>query len=452
MAKNLILQNLTKLARGIGASHNKWTGTRTNINFLGKGPTKNPLFQGPLQGLESVSEARLGSRESIIGAVEDAMGYASAGKLNGIQLRALELNLESLNKIYNPPPLPMASITDMAPGIEGLRRFPKETHKFMGRPLKDADFAKIDQLVKEGKLPSPVDTMPLTRNAPLTAEELAKLRNVKPTRIPENIPPASAMMEEMGVDLPQKTAAARATMLKLLDVPPTAEGAGMTLRETMSKQDLKWLLEGGGGAEGDPIAIFAKYFGPLSARQIPSSGTPEVIEEFAKQVIRRKDTFGRRIDDPFFNPEDIPFAHGGLAHVLQVPRSSYSKGKLAKNVLSILNRNKKNAEYMFKASDNVSPGYTKGDMKYNAELLAEQLADDAGVVYDDLADLDRIKFYGTAYDYLAKEMGMMRQMKNILMENRQAAKDYTQLETLKGFDVKGRKPSASGGLAKILEV
>ena len=395
MAKNLILQNLTKLARGIGASHNKWTGTRTNINFLGKGPTKNPLFQGPLQGLESVSEARLGSRESIIGAVEDAMGYASAGKLNGIQLRALELNLESLNKIYNPPPLPMASITDMAPGIRGL--------KGTGSTFKDKFLTKTG-------------------------------------------------WAERGVDLPQKTAAARATMLKLLDVPPTAEGAGMTLRETMSKQDLKWLLEGGGGAEGDPIAIFAKYFGPLSARQIPSSGTPEVIEEFAKQVIRRKDTFGRRIDDPFFNPEDIPFAHGGLAHVLQVPRSSYSKGKLAKNVLSILNRNKKNAEYMFKASDNVSPGYTKGDMKYNAELLAEQLADDAGVVYDDLADLDRIKFYGTAYDYLAKEMGMMRQMKNILMENRQAAKDYTQLETLKGFDVKGRKPSASGGLAKILEV
>ena len=395
MAKNLILQNLTKLARGIGASHNKWTGTRTNINFLGKGPTKNPLFQGPLQGLESVSEARLGSRESIIGAVEDAMGYASAGKLNGIQLRALELNLESLNKIYNPPPLPMASITDMAPGIRGL--------KGTGSTFKDKFLTKTG-------------------------------------------------WAERGVDLPQKTAAARATMLKLLDVPPTAEGAGMTLRETMSKQDLKWLLEGGGGAEGDPIAIFARYFGPLSARQIPSSGTPEVIEEFAKQVIRRKDTFGRRIDDPFFNPEDIPFAHGGLAHVLQVPRSSYSKGKLAKNVLSILNRNKKNAEYMFKASDNVSPGYTKGDMKYNAELLAEQLAEDAGVVYDDLADLDRIKFYGTAYDYLAKEMGMMRQMKNILMENRQAAKDYTQLETLKGFDVKGRKPSASGGLAKILEV
>jgi len=130
MAKNLILQNLTKLARGIGASHNKWTGTKTNISFLGKGPTRNPLFQSPLQGLES--EAQLGPRESVISAVEDAMGYASAGKLNPIQLEALTLNLESLYKIYNPPPLPLASITDMAPGIRGISTVKKPLPAFMG--------------------------------------------------------------------------------------------------------------------------------------------------------------------------------------------------------------------------------------------------------------------------------------------------------------------------------
>ena len=130
MAKNLILQNLSKLARGIGASHNKWTGTKTNITFLGKGPTKNPLFQGPLQGLES--EAQLGPRESVISAVEDAMGYASAGKLNPIQLEALTLNLESLYKIYNPPVLPMAGVTDMAPGIRGISTVKKPLPAFMG--------------------------------------------------------------------------------------------------------------------------------------------------------------------------------------------------------------------------------------------------------------------------------------------------------------------------------
>jgi len=100
---------------------------------------------------------------------------------------------------------------------------------------------------------------------------------------------------------------------------------------------------------------------------------------------------------------------------------------------------------MFKASDNVSPGYAAGDMKYNAELLAEQLAEDAGVVYHDLDDLARIKFYGTAYDYLAKEMGMIRQMQT-------EVKNMVQIDALKKWDPTGRKPNASGGLAKILEV
>jgi len=506
MARQLILQNLMKLAQGIGANPKNFMGTRTNITFLGKGPTKNPLFQSPIAGFEGASEAQLGPRETIIGAVEDAMGFASAGKLNSIQIRALELNLEGLNKIYNPPVLPSASITPIAPGIEGLRRFPKETHKFMGRPLKDKDFAEIDRLVAEGKLPPMADTMPITRNTPLTAEELAKLRNVKPTRIPEKVPPASAMMEEMGVELPQKTYAARATMYRLLDEPATAEGVGVTLREIMSKQDLKWLLEGGGGVKGDPIAMFAKYFGNASARQLPTATTPAVIDAFAKRIIRAKDLHGRKIDDPFFRREDIDFAGGGLAHILQVPRRGrvvhpggyageeetsiitdpdkpvlgwglaewlrqlilergdktneawetmnkakggrvgYSKGRMVKGALAILNRNKKNAEYMFKASDNVSPGYAQGDMKYNAQLLADQLAEDAGVLYEDLGALEQTKFYGTAYDYLAKEMGMMKKIMGEVDESmtRQALHQWN--------PGKGRKPNASGGLAGILEV
>jgi hypothetical protein len=151
------------------------------------------------------------------------------------------------------------------------------------------------------------------------AEKMLSKMSPKEVDLRGQFPTASDdAIRAMAVDIPQKTHAARATMLKLLDVPATAEGSGITLRETMSPQDLKWLLEGGGGVEGDPIAIFARYFGNASARQLPSGGTPEVIEEFAKQVIRRKDRMGRRIDDPFFSREDIDFAHGGLARILEV--------------------------------------------------------------------------------------------------------------------------------------
>ena len=127
MARKLILENLMKLASSIGANPNKYMGTRTNITFLGKGPT-NSLFQRPLTGRDVPSA--INAREGMIEATEDAMGFAAAGKLNDIQLKILTQNLTGLRNIYNPPKLPSASVTAIRPGIEGLRRFPKETHKF----------------------------------------------------------------------------------------------------------------------------------------------------------------------------------------------------------------------------------------------------------------------------------------------------------------------------------
>jgi len=256
MARKFILENLMKLAQGIGANPSKFMGTKTNISFLGKGPTRNPLFQRPVPGLEEhiTSMTLQGQRgaaldKSMISAVEDAMGFATAGKLNDIQLKALTINLESLNKGLNPA---LATVTKFPERGSGI-----------------------------------------------------------------------ASLETEGVaELPQKTHSARATMIRLLDVHAGGQpGVGVTLREIMSHKnpnDLKWLLEGGGGAEGDPIALFAKYFGPVAARNLPTRGTPEVIEEFSRKLMRMKDSMGRKIDDPFFNPDDIGFAGGGLAKILEV--------------------------------------------------------------------------------------------------------------------------------------
>jgi hypothetical protein len=423
MARRIIIGEILNLIKGLGGNPSKFMGTKSNISFLGKGP-KESLFQGAID-----AEGMVGSGfpvEALIREAETAGGYATANKLNDLQLQRLKDNLIQLKKAYFPPQV--ANITDMATGTgdltqegiaslrEGVKRFPRETHQFFGRPLKDADFVKIDRMVMEGKIP---DAKGRTWN----------FKTPKPG----------------ARDIPQKTYAARATMYKLLDME-AAEG-GVTLREIMSKQDLKWLLEGGGGVKGDPIAMFAKYFGNATTKQLPSQTTPEVIEEFATQVMQRKDRLGRGINDPFFRREDIDFAGGGLAEILQVPRTGFKYGSrtIAKGALAFLKKNKKNAEYMFKASDNVSPGYAHGDMKYNAELLAEQLAEDAGVVYHDLDDLARTEFYGTAYQYLSNEMAQVLLQKRML-------KDIGQKMQLSDFSPKGRKPNASGGLAKILEV
>ena len=267
MARKLVLQNLMRLAKDIGANQNKFMGTRSNISFLGKGPTRNPLFQGPVPGIEAEVAAGEPSKR-VISAIEDAMGYAHAGKLNTIQIRALELNLESLNKVLNPPVLPSASVTNIAPGIEGLRRFPKETHKFMGRPLKSKDFAEIDRLVAEGKLPP--------------AEG----------RLPE---PGSAGVTTV---LDQKTGMSRAIAREILQ---------KDVRLNLKPEELYSLRTG--AKDVDPIDLMVKYYGRSMENfdEFLNSVNVEAAApaEFAEMVLK--------------NVRLIPqFAEGGLARILEI--------------------------------------------------------------------------------------------------------------------------------------
>ena len=168
MARRFIVENIVNLIKAIGGNPNKFMGTKSNITFLGKGP-KGSLFQGQVD-IRGLADSGF-PIEQVISEAETAGGYAVANKLNDIQLQRLEQNLTALKKLYAPEPVP--NITDMATGTrdltaeglgslrEGLRRFPEETHQFMGRPLKEADFAKIDQLVAEGKIPDAEGVAPL---------------------------------------------------------------------------------------------------------------------------------------------------------------------------------------------------------------------------------------------------------------------------------------------------
>jgi len=513
MARRIIIGEILNLIKGLGGNPSKFMGTKTNINFLGKGP-KQSLFQGQID-IEALMESGF-PLNRVISEAETAGGYATANKLNEMQLQRLKDNLITLKQAYKPEPI--ANITDMATGTgdltqeglgslrEGLKRFPEETHQFMGRPLKDVDFAKIDRLVAEGKIPAAQGTETATglmtrisdrmKNIKGMSDELGAMGKGDPTKAttfevldptaekvsyasrfnPKNevhVNKAKALLEDpqlkgvyteaevknaydfeglyqshfdkgqvdiavlleqAGHNIPQMRASAREALLDLTKM----EGA-----VPFAEIDIKYITEGGGGRAGDPINLMVKYFGKNVTENLPKDATKESITKFTEFLMKAKDSHGRGIRDPFFDRETIEFtefASGGRAGF------KYGSRAIAKGALAILNRNKKNAEYMFKASDNVSPGYAKGDMKYNAELLADQLAEDAGVVYDDLADLDRIKFYGTAYDYLAKESGMMKKLLGEVDESmaRQALHQWN--------PGKGRKPSASGGLAKILEV
>ena len=138
MASLFTLRSLMALATKIGANPNKFMGTKNNISFLGKGPTKNPLFQNYLPGLEKASMPDViytslfkGGPGSLIKATEDAMSYASAGKLNSIQTQILGKNMLNLDKIINPTLATVTKLPTQGSGIMGAKKTTAPTG-FMG--------------------------------------------------------------------------------------------------------------------------------------------------------------------------------------------------------------------------------------------------------------------------------------------------------------------------------
>jgi len=277
MAKRFTIEILMNLAKAIGANPSKFMGTRTNISFLGKGPTKNPLFQSPLQGIDEVALKKLGP--GMIGAVEDAMAYVTAGKLNSIQMELLGKNLLSIRNVMHPPVLPSASVTNIAPGIEGLKRFPRETQKFFGRPLKGKDFSEIDQMMIEGKIP---DARGRTWNFGTPKSGAGELKAILDT----------------------KTGMSRAIARQLL------------LQDTRLKLPEEVLISLRTGSKGaDPIDLMAKYYGETGM-----AAYDDFLNKTQQYGIEYK-SMKEAAADVLSSVELLPkLAEGGLAHILQVPR------------------------------------------------------------------------------------------------------------------------------------
>jgi len=127
------------------------------------------------------------------------------------------------------------------------------------------------------------------------------------------------------VDLPGKRAASREFLVNSLKVGDDYPSS--TLTDVMSAEDMKFVMEGGGGVMGDPIVLVQKYFGPRIAEMVPNGGTAEEISIFTRRVMNNvEDAKGLRPDDPDFDPLTARFvdnlADGG--------RAGYAKGGLAK--------------------------------------------------------------------------------------------------------------------------
>ena len=428
MASKALTNIALQLYKSLGGNLSSVLGTRSNINFLGKG--KSPELMVDMD----INPEALGvlSQSKAVGELESAMGYLTAGKLNDVQANKLISNMKVMKDFYMPPAAP-ANITDLATGTRGLNKEGLESLRAMA-----------DDLPPPGSRGGPDDISAPVASAEETIKNLAKSEGVDPR---ETILPTGEGLELLrGVknkDLilndvvnkiylnagvsenaqPVVRANAREFLNRIKNLEDPTFPEGPTLASAMTKADFKAMTEGGGGALGDPFLLVQKYFGPRVAAAVAKLDTPDDIQLFAERLVSVKDSAGRTITDRKFDPtkvdiDDFEFADGG--------RVPFFAGRLVGKALGMAKRKQaieRGAGEGFAAAEQfgiTGPMVTK---------LFKEIAMDKSLV--------------------GKEKTQYMKLVNEVLKNPERfPEEILEIQKKLGIDI-GMK---SGGLAKILEV
>ena len=472
MASSKLIDIGVKLGKQLGANTNKFLGTRSNINFLGKGPDEGKLFQQDIN-TEVLANIEL---KSALPEIETSLGYLTAGKLNDIQANKLIDNLTKMNDFYYPiTGDSIANVTDMASRTGGLTRGGLDSLR--GLNLKNLDNAKDAEGLAALRARTGDNNVPLrsmseilanprkmadeaafpgeTFNAAKAAAAESPLMSRLGDRV-KNIQTqsdeASAIMETIPKnEIPGKTASAREFLLNALK----DENVNRTVfRDIVSPQDLKAITEGGGGVDMDPIVLVQKYFGPRVAELLPSNATVDDIAIFTQRILNNAtDIKGAKPTDPAFDKFTLrldelsegTYSFGykkgkefqnnvnsmGKGTLKQIIDSGELAGDDLEAALNALRSRKADggrANYRFggltksllkklntkKIKAAVDDIFPSGDYKYDAEMAAEALVENnpklfGGQLYDDLDDMIRSDVYGLVLKELSQRNALKLQ-------------------------------------------
>tara|TARA_R100001440_G_scaffold3910_1_gene9219 strand:- start:2117 stop:3277 length:1161 start_codon:yes stop_codon:yes gene_type:complete len=295
MARKQTLDAIIQLYKKLGGNTSEVLGTKTNVNFLGKG--KSPELMLDMD----INAEALGvlPRSKAVEELKNSVGYAVSGKLNDIQANQLLKNMQTMDNVYFPPAAP-ANVTDMVTGTKGLDKAGLESLRSMA-----------DDLPPPGSRGGSEDIA-----APFTGAGLEAIKNVKNNNLIVN-DIVDKIYLNAGVSAnaqPVARANAREFLNRIKDLEDPTNPSGPTLSTIMEVDDFKFMTEGGGGGMGDPLLLVQKYFGPKVASSVAKLDNADEIQKFAENLVKVKDARGNTITSRSFDPEmvdDFDFADGG---------------------------------------------------------------------------------------------------------------------------------------------
>ena len=323
MARRETLSAILGLFKKLGGNTSDVLGTKTNVNFLGKGKSPELMLDMDInpEALAVLPQSK---------AVEEltsSVGYAVSGKLNDIQANQLLKNMQKMDEVYFPPEIPK-NVTDLATrtgdldkaGLMSLRdprglRFDEDSGVLKSMVGKEnASGLRIDpDLPPPGSRGGTDDIA-----APFSGAGLEAIKNVKGSNlIVDDI--VNKIYLNAGVAenaQPVARANAREFLNRVKDLEDPTNPSGPTLSTIMEVDDFKFMTEGGGGGMGDPLLLVQKYFGPKVASSVAQLDNADDIQKFAERLVGVRDARGNTITSRSFDPDtvdpaDFEFADGG---------------------------------------------------------------------------------------------------------------------------------------------
>ena len=319
MARKQTLDLILKTFRDLGGNLSDVMGTRTNINFLGKGKSPELMLDMDL----NVDALSVLPQSKAVEELTSSVGYAVSNKLNDVQANKLLENMTKMKDFYMPPAAP-TNVTDLATGTSGLDKAGLMSLRSKvdipeGVDPKDTILPSrlADDLPPPGSRGGPEDiAAPFADRGSFTGKGLEAIKNVENNNLIIN-DIVDTIYLNAGV-APAAQPVVRANAREFLNRVKslTDEVDGTTLSDVMEADDFKFMTEGGGGGMGDPLLLVQKYFGPKVASAVAKLDTPNDIQLFAERLISVKDAKGRGVTNRSFDPEsvdidDFEFAEGG---------------------------------------------------------------------------------------------------------------------------------------------
>ena len=308
MASKTLIDTAIRLYQSLGGNVSKVLGTRTNVNFLGKGKSSELMVD------MDINTEALGvlPKSKAIEELDSAMGYLTSNKLNDMQANKLISNMQKMKEFYDPPAAP-ANITDLATRTRNL-----DQEGLMSLRMGD-------DLPPPGSRGGPDDISAPIASAEETITNLAKAPTGEGLELIKSVKNNNLIVDDLVNKIylnagvaenaqPVVRANARDFLNRIKDL--SDEPGNTTLADVMEADDFKFMTEGGGGGMGDPFLLVQKYFGPKVAAAVAKLDTPNDIQLFAERLISVKDAKGNSVTSRFFNPEtvdisDFEFADGG---------------------------------------------------------------------------------------------------------------------------------------------